>query len=198
MIHDRSPVEVLGRGFVDTPHGRVRAAYVVRATEGWTPTLPGHRRSLIGSLTVVPLYSLVLATEPLSAEQLSGLGLDHRIAFNDLRNLRIYARVTADRRIVFGGRGAPYHFGSRVSGSFDAHARIHGRIRQTMAGFFPSLSGARITHRWGGPLGVPRDWHPSVGLDRATGHAWAGPYVGDGVATSNLAARRGSPARSSA
>ena len=42
---------------------------------------------------------------------------------------------------------------------------------------------------WGGALGVPRDVFPSVGLDRSTGIAWAGGYVGDGVATSNLAGR---------
>ena len=182
-IYERSPVEYIGTGFVDTPHGRIRAPHVVRATEGYTPALPGHRRSL------VPLYSLVLASEPLTEQQRAGLNLEHRIAFNDLRNLRIYAQVTADGRLVFGGRGAPYHFGSAVSESFDTNARIHAGIHETLLGFFPSLAGVRITHRWGGPLGVPRDWHPSVGLDRTTGHAWAGPYVGDGVATSNLAAR---------
>jgi hypothetical protein len=46
-----------------------------------------------------------------------------------------------------------------------------------------------ITHRWGGVLGVPRDWQPSVGLDRSTGLAWAGGYVGEGVAATNLAGR---------
>ena len=45
------------------------------------------------------------------------------------------------------------------------------------------------THTWGGPLGVTRDWMASVGLDRASGLAWAGGYVGDGVATTNLAGR---------
>ena len=48
---------------------------------------------------------------------------------------------------------------------------------------------AKITHRWGGPLGIARDWHASVGLNRATGLAWAGGYVGDGVSTTNLAGR---------
>jgi glycine/D-amino acid oxidase-like deaminating enzyme len=42
-------------------------------------------------------------------------------------------------------------------------------------------------HRWGGPLGIPRDWMPSVGL--SDGVAWAGGYVGDGVAAANLAGR---------
>ncbi|MER6523780.1 FAD-binding oxidoreductase [Streptomyces sp. NPDC001508] len=183
QIHENTPVQFIGAGYVDTPHGRVRAPHVVRATEGYTPSLPGQRRSL------VPLYSLVLATEPLPPSRLTELGLRHRTAFNDLRNLRVYGQVTADGRIVFGGRGAPYHFNSAVSPTFDTHRRIHQRIHQTLLSFFPSLSDVRITHRWGGPLGVPRDWHPSVGLDRSTGNAWAGPYVGDGVATSNLAAR---------
>jgi glycine/D-amino acid oxidase-like deaminating enzyme len=54
---------------------------------------------------------------------------------------------------------------------------------------FPALSDVAITHQWGGPLGIPRDWHPSCGFDGATGFAWAGGYVGDGVATTNLAGR---------
>ena len=47
----------------------------------------------------------------------------------------------------------------------------------------------KISHAWGGPIGVPRDWCASVGLDRSTGVGWAGGYVGDGVATTNLAGR---------
>jgi hypothetical protein len=51
------------------------------------------------------------------------------------------------------------------------------------------VRGAAVTHRWGGPLGIPRDWYASCGLDRRSGVAWAGGYVGDGVGTSNLAGR---------
>ena len=58
-----------------------------------------------------------------------------------------------------------------------------------MVDLFPALRDVAITHRWGGPLGIARDWHASVGLDRSTGLAWAGGYVGDGVATTNLAGR---------
>ena len=53
----------------------------------------------------------------------------------------------------------------------------------------PCCRRRRITHAWGGALGVPRDWCASVGLDRTTGLAWAGGYVGDGVSTTNLAGR---------
>jgi glycine/D-amino acid oxidase-like deaminating enzyme len=62
-------------------------------------------------------------------------------------------------------------------------------LRRSLVELFPGLAGARITHRWGGPLGVPRDRWPSVGHDPATGLAHAGGYSGDGVAMTNLAGR---------
>jgi glycine/D-amino acid oxidase-like deaminating enzyme len=66
---------------------------------------------------------------------------------------------------------------------------MHEHIRKTLVELFPALGGTRVTHRWGGPLGIARDWHPSVGFDRTTGLGWAGGYVGDGVAVTNLAGR---------
>jgi hypothetical protein len=62
-------------------------------------------------------------------------------------------------------------------------------LRATLVDLFPQLSGVAITHQWGGPLGVPRDWFSSVTFDRSTGMAAAGGYIGDGVTTTNLAGR---------
>ena len=90
----------------------------------------------------------------------------------------IYGQRTADDRIAFGGRGAPYHFGSAVRPSFDGTPSVHRLLRRTLIELFPALRSARFTHAWGGPLGIPRDWHSSVGLDRPRGLAWAGGYVG--------------------
>ena len=73
--------------------------------------------------------------------------------------------------------------------SFDREPEVHAVLRRTLVELLPDLAGARFTHAWGGPLGIPRDWHSSVGFDRQTGMAWAGGYVGDGVATTNLAGR---------
>ncbi len=168
---------------VVTRGGTVQADVVVRATEAWTPTLPGSRRD------IVPVYSLMVATEPLSDDFWSEAGLESRASFADHRHTIIYGQRTADGRIAFGGRGAPYHYGSAVRASFDTEPRIHALLRQTLTELFPALAGARFTHAWGGPLGIPRDWHSSVGFDRASGLAWAGGYVGDGVATTNLAGR---------
>jgi glycine/D-amino acid oxidase-like deaminating enzyme len=168
---------------VVTRGGTIRAEIVVRATEAWTPTLPGLRRA------IVPVYSLMVATEPLGPEFWSEAGLEGRATFADHRHMIIYGQRTADGRIAFGGRGAPYHYGSAVCAQFDREPTVHALLRATLTDLFPALAGARFTHAWGGPLGIPRDWHSSVGLDRPTGLAWAGGYVGDGVATTNLAGR---------
>ncbi len=171
------------RPSVVTRGGTVRADVVVRATEAWTPTLPGLHRA------IVPVYSLMVATEPLGAGFWSSAGLRNRATFADHRHMIIYGQRTADGRIAFGGRGAPYHFGSSVRARYDSEPAVHAVLRRTLTELFPELDGARFTHAWGGPLGIPRDWHSSVGFDRATGLAWAGGYVGDGVATTNLAGR---------
>jgi glycine/D-amino acid oxidase-like deaminating enzyme len=145
--------------------------------------LAGYQRA------IVPVYSLMIATEPLSAQTWGEIGLQNRETFTDLRHLIIYGQRTADDRLVFGGRGAPYHFGSTIAPSYDQVPKVFEALRQTLTELLPVTSTARITHRWGGPLGIARDWHASVGLDRTTGLAWAGGYVGDGVSTTNLAGR---------
>jgi glycine/D-amino acid oxidase-like deaminating enzyme len=76
-----------------------------------------------------------------------------------------------------------------VRPDFDTEPRVFGTLRDTVRELFPQLADVRFTHAWGGPLGIARDWSASVGLDRTTGLAWAGGYVGDGVGTSNLAGR---------
>ncbi|HEU4426028.1 MAG TPA: FAD-binding oxidoreductase [Pilimelia sp.] len=182
-IYERTPALALRPGAVVTPAGTVRAECVVRATEGYTPELPGARRTLL------PVYSLMLATEPLPASFWESTGLASRETFSDFRHLIIYGQRTADDRLAFGGRGAPYHFGSRVRPAYDREPRVFAALRRTLAELFPPLAGVTITHTWGGPLGMARDWSASVGLDRATGLAWAGGYIGDGVATTNLAGR---------
>jgi len=182
-IYERTPALRLGDREVETPGGRVRAEVVVRATEGYTATLRASRREL------APVYSLMIATEPLPASFWDSVGWRSRETLSDGRHLIIYAQRTAEDRIAFGGRGAPYHFASRVTPGFDRQPRVFAELQRSLVELFPDLRHAEVTHRWGGPLGIPRDWFSSVGFDRATGAAWAGGYVGDGVGTSNLAGR---------
>jgi glycine/D-amino acid oxidase-like deaminating enzyme len=182
-IHERTPATAIEPGCVVTRHGILRAEHVIRATEGYTRSLAGERRRLI------PVYSLIVATERLPPEVWDQIGLRRRETFTDHRHLIIYGQRTADDRLVFGGRGAPYHFGSRIRPGYDRNVAVFRALHETLVDLFPMVRGHRVTHRWGGALGIARDWTASVGLDRATGLGWAGGYVGDGVTTTNLAGR---------
>ena len=182
-IYERTPVLEIDGGRLVTAAGEVRARVVVRATESFTPELPGARRD------IVPTYSLMLATEPLPASFWEQVGWNSYETFTDGRHLYIYAMRTEDGRIALGGRGAPYHFNSKVREAYEQAPRVHAVLEHTLKQLFPAARGAQITHTWGGGVGIPRDWFPSVGYDKARGYAWAGGYVGDGVAASNLAGR---------
>lgn len=165
--------------------GSVAARHVVRATEAWTARLPGSRRA------VAPVYSFVVATEPLGPDVWDRVGLAGHETFSEHRHLVVYGQRSVDDRLVFGGRGAPYHVGSGIRARYDGDERVFAALRQHLCGMLPVLreAGVRFTHAWGGPLGAPRDWQPSVHYDAGTRMGSAGGYVGDGVALSQLAGR---------
>src|SRR5690606_7333605 len=100
-----------------------------------------------------------------------------------------YLSRTTDGRILFGGRGAPYHYGSQISDEFDRHDGTHRMLRDAAIEWFPSLEPDDFSHAWGGPLGVPRDWMPTMSFNRQTGVATARGYTGQGVSTTNLSGR---------
>lgn len=166
-----------------TERGDVRAEVVVLCGEAYLSRLPGLRRQLI------PVYSLIVLTEPLSDAQWAEIGWENRETIGSHRFSVDYLSRTRDGRIVFGGRGAPYHFGSRIEDSYDRHEPTHQMLRRMTLEWFPMLRGIRFTHHWGGPLGMPRDWMPTMSYDRATGIATARGYTGQGVATANLSGR---------
>ena len=161
----------------------VTAKWIIRATEGFTARMSQYRRD------VAPLYSYMIATEPLSEAQWSEIGWTNRETVSDGRNLIIYVQRTADGRIAFGGRGAPYKFASRIGSNFDNNPKIHSLIEKSMREMFPSIVDVPVTHRWGGALGVHRDWFASAKVDHTTHIASLGGYVGDGVAFSYVAAK---------
>jgi glycine/D-amino acid oxidase-like deaminating enzyme len=181
-IYERSPALALEPRCVVTPAGRLRADTVVRAAEAYTGTIRGHARTLL------PIHSNMIATEPLPESAWKEIGLAGRETFGDPRRVVIYGQRTADDRLAFGSRGA-YLYGSRIRNRYAQDDEVFATVRETLESLLPIVREFRVTHRWGGALGVPRDWHPRVGVDRETGLAWAGGYVGEGVAASNLAGR---------
>jgi glycine/D-amino acid oxidase-like deaminating enzyme len=128
-------------------------------------------------------------TEPLTDDQWAGIGWEGREIAASTRLSIDYLSRTEDGRILFGGRGAPYRLGSPIRDEYDRHAPTHERLRGFVRSWFPGLRDVHFTHAWGGPLGMPRDWHPVVAYDAWTGVATGRGYTGHGVAMANLAGR---------
>jgi glycine/D-amino acid oxidase-like deaminating enzyme len=168
---------------LETNRGTVNARVVVLAGESYLSGLPGYRRA------VLPIYSLIVLTEPLTDAQLAEIHWTHRAVVHSQALTVDYLSRTQDGRVLFGGRGAPYHFGSAIRPEFDRHAATHDRLRRSIVEWFPSLAGVRTTHAWGGTVGVPRDWMPTMSYDLAGGVATSHGYTGEGVAATNLGGR---------
>jgi glycine/D-amino acid oxidase-like deaminating enzyme len=182
-IHEGTPVTEIRPHGVQTPAGTVSARWVVRATEGYTAGLPGLRRAL------VPMNSSMIITEPLPADAWDEIGWAGRELVGDAAHVYVYLQRTEDGRIAIGGRGVPYRFGSRTDGTGDTARATVESLHAKLLEMFPAAAGVEVDHAWSGVLGVPRDWCISVDANPATGLAWAGGYVGEGVATANLAGR---------
>jgi glycine/D-amino acid oxidase-like deaminating enzyme len=182
-IHERTPVSEIHPRAAHTPAGTVRARWVVCATEGYTAGLRGLRRAL------VPMNSSMIITEPLPAAAWEEIGWDGREVLSDGAHVYVYLQRTEDGRIAIGGRGVPYRYGSRTDGSGDTAPATVASLRAKLIEMFPAAGGVEIDHAWSGVLGVPRDWCISVAADPGAGIAWAGGYVGEGVAAANLAGR---------
>jgi glycine/D-amino acid oxidase-like deaminating enzyme len=163
--------------------GRVGARWVVRATEGYTASLRGCERAL------VPMNSSMIVTEPLAEEVWREIGWDGSEVLSDSAHVYAYLQQTADGRIAIGGRGVPYRFGSRTDGDGETAEGTVRSLRVKLNEMFPAAAGTPTDHAWSGVLGVGRDWCMSVAADADSGIAWAGGYVGEGVASSNLAGR---------
>ena len=166
-----------------TTHGDVHAEHIVRATEGFTANLKGLHRLWL------PMNSSLIATEPLSPAVWEELNWSQGEVLGDFAHVYMYAQRTADDRIAIGGRGVPYRFGSKTDSDGETAEVTVETLSKILHRFFPATQGAQVDHIWSGVLGVPRDWAATVGLDRSTGIAWGGGYVGTGVTTTNLAGR---------
>jgi glycine/D-amino acid oxidase-like deaminating enzyme len=182
-IHEATPVSEIRPHEAVTPAGIVGARWVVRATEGYTAGLRGQRRAL------VPMNSSMIITEPLAAEAWEEIGWAGREVLSDAAHVYVYLQRTGDGRIAIGGRGMPYRFGSRTDGAGETAPETVASLRAKLVEMFPATVRVAIDHAWSGVLGVPRDWCVSVDADPETGLAWAGGYVGEGVAAANLAGR---------
>ena len=175
-IFENTIGEISSENSVSAGGTKLESTFVVRAIEAYRER----------SRDQVPIYSLMVATEPLPSDVLDEIGARNRETFAEGSHLVTYAQRTSDDRLAIGGRGAPYTWGSRRNDASEHHRQGHERIMTMAREWFPLLKGFKFTHSWGGAVGVTRDWAPYVRTNGNYGEM--GGYAGDGVAFSYLAA----------
>jgi glycine/D-amino acid oxidase-like deaminating enzyme len=160
-----------------TPGGSVSADRLVFATNAYSHLFADLAR------TQVPAFTYMVATEPLSDEQLAPIGWEGRQGLEDARNLIHYYRLTPDRRLVMGGGPVGLRAGNSLDGDSDEKAWRH--LEEHVHWLWPHLEGVRVTHRWGGPFSVTLNLTPALGY---AGEARRAVYslgcIGHGVAMS--------------
>jgi glycine/D-amino acid oxidase-like deaminating enzyme len=161
---------------VKTEGGFLRADKAALATNAYSVHFPHIAR------WVAPLYTYIVLTEPLTPEQWDSIGWKGRQGIEDRLGGLHYYRPTTDGRIAWGGDAFPYHFGSRIGPQYDRDERVFARLRASFARTFPTLSGVKFTHAWGGPVGITIRFVPTFGtLEGGRVHYGVG-YCGHGVA----------------
>ena len=158
---------------------RVNASTVIKATEVFGEA----------NRDFIPLYSIMVATEPLEESLWREIGNNQRFTFAEGAHLINYAQRTVDNRIAIGGRGARYPWNSKLDPRREETASVHRRLKKQVIDWFPSLRNVQFTHAWGGAVAITRDWEPYAIWDKEKGFGRIGGYAGDGVTMSYLAAR---------
>ena len=141
-IYEHSPVQDIKDLVLTTAQAKVKAETVLLTTEGYTGGLAGNGRRLI------PIHSMMVATEPLSQQQIDDIGFRQRYTFTNSDRVTTYGQLTADRRIAFGCRGT-YLFASGIQHKFEMADPEFKLVQDTLLRFFPGLQGIRFTHAWG-------------------------------------------------
>lgn len=184
QVYENTPVmEITAKpNFVlKTPKGSVSAEKVVFATNAYSHLFPQLIRRQI------PAFTYMIATEPLTPQQLEPVGWNGREGVEDARNLIHYYRITPDNRLVIGGGPVGLTYANSLYADESESAWEH--LRQHMELLFPSFKGVRITHRWGGPFSVTLNLTPALGFAGDKRAVYSLGCIGHGVSMSHLNAQ---------
>ena len=161
---------------VDTELGDVKAPVIVIATNAYS-----HKIGFFQN-RVFPLYTYVIATEPLSQQQWDAIGWQNRQGVSDYRKLFNYMIPSADGRIIIGGSDAVYYDNDRIAPG--NNKSVSQLIIKDLVETFPSLAGIQVDHTWGGPTAGSLDRQPSVGVMGEHQNIYYGLGYGEGVPSS--------------
>jgi glycine/D-amino acid oxidase-like deaminating enzyme len=181
-IHERTPALEIrsegGKPQVVTPGGTVSAEKVIVATNAYQHRFAQFRRKTL------PLWSYAMVSEPLSDEQLGRVAWPGRKGFEDKRNYITIGRLTAENRVYWAGRLAPYFFGNDMDERHMRNDRVYEELRQAFDAFFPMWSDVCFTHAYGGCVAITATFLPFFG-SLGGGVLYGYGYNGHGVAPSH-------------
>jgi len=166
---------------LETPGGRVRADKVVLAANAYSHFFPQLRRKQ------VPVWTHIVLTEPLNEEHFARIGWRNRQGIEDARNLVHYYRLTADHRLLMGGRDVSLAYGDDMDR--DHNPAVYAQLEEDVRRTLPPLADIRFTHRWGGPVSVPLDMAPALGHIGDKRLFYSLGCVGHGVSLTHLNGR---------
>ena len=158
---------------ITTPSGTISARYIITAGNAYLGKLIPHLYH-----RVMPVKSFILATEPLGDDRARSLIRDND-AVTDTNHICNYMRLSADGRMLFGGRAN--YTGTEPRDLFPY-------MRPRMLKIFPQLENAGLDFCWGGTLAITLDRMPHVGkIDNTL--FFAHGYSGHGVALAGIAGK---------
>ncbi len=160
---------------VRTSRGTLSAEQAVLATNAYSVQFPSVKR------WVIPIYTYIVLTEPLTPSQWESVGWKGRQAIDDRYGGFHYYRPTADGRILWGGDDYVYHRGNGIGPQFDRDEKVFDGLRSSFAVTFPQLAGVRFTHQWGGPVAITVRYTPTFGTLRGGRIHYGVGYCGQGV-----------------
>lgn len=162
-----------GKALAITDRGEVRASHLVLCCNAYIGALEPVLRARI-----MPVGTYIIATEPLGRERALGL-LPENVCVSDTNFVLDYFRLSADWRMLFGGR---------VSYTTMPPIGMAQRMAQRMRATFPDLHDVAISHAWGGFVDISRNRLPDIG--RMPGNVYyAQGFSGHGVALTGLAGK---------
>ncbi len=159
---------------VTTQKGSVKAGHVILCGNAYMGKLVPYLDA-----RVLPATSCIIGTEPLSDEQLQQT-MVRDVAVCDSRTALDYYRLSADKRLLFGGL-------SNYTGLEPANAEAV--MRNKMAKVFPSLKNVKIDYSWSGRMGISVRRMPQIGRIKNSNILYASGYSGHGVAPTHMTGR---------
>jgi glycine/D-amino acid oxidase-like deaminating enzyme len=139
---------------------------------------------------VMQVRDHIIATSPLTEEQMARIGWKNRQGVYDTRTQLNYFRLTKDNRIIFGGR-VSYHFGGDNNPAQDRDERTYYKLAEAFYRTFPQLDDVKFTHAWGGPIDYCSRGSVFARKYHGGKTVFVAGYTGFGVAGSRFGARMG-------